>query len=73
MIAGGSQTGIPRGLRIDEPYDNLSFAPTLLRLMGRIDAENRPDAGLSDLGFRRFPGRLVKEIVSPPATATSGR
>ena len=38
MIAGGAKTGIPRGLVVDEPYDGLSFTPTILRLMG-IDHE----------------------------------
>ncbi|MBP9664580.1 MAG: alkaline phosphatase family protein [Pyrinomonadaceae bacterium] len=63
MIAGGETTGIPRGLEVDEPYDNLSVLPTILSLMGRIDENNRPDAALSAMGFRRFPGRVVTEIV----------
>ncbi len=33
LFAGGSRTGIPRGLRITEPYDGLSFAPTMRRLL----------------------------------------
>jgi len=37
MIAGGNETGIPRGLRIDHPYDSLSLAPTVLRLVGKAD------------------------------------
>ncbi len=70
MIAGGNTTGIPRGLRVDEPYDNLSFAPTLLRLMGRIDTENRPDPALAALGFRRLPGRCRKrDHITRPDTA----
>lgn len=63
MIAGGETSGIPRGLRVDEPYDNLSVLPTILSLMGRIDENNRPDPALAALGFRRFPGRLVTEIT----------
>jgi hypothetical protein len=62
MLAGGDLTGIPRGLRVEEPYDNLSVLPTIFRLMGRVDAENRPDAALSSIGFRRFPGRAVSEV-----------
>lgn len=34
MLAGGAETGIPRNQRIVEPYDSLSFAPTILDLMG---------------------------------------
>ena len=32
MFAGAN---VPRGMTIDEPYDSLSFAPTVLRLLGR--------------------------------------
>ncbi|MBV9398907.1 MAG: alkaline phosphatase family protein, partial [Bryobacterales bacterium] len=35
LIAGGDQTGIPRGLKIQTPYDSLSFVPTILALMNR--------------------------------------
>ncbi len=63
MMAGGEKTGIPRGLAVTEPYDSLSVMPTILRLMGRVDDTNRPDAELYKLGYRRFPGRTVKEIV----------
>lgn len=65
MIAGGARTGIPRGLAVETPYDGLSFMPTVLRLMGKIDEENRPNAELEGLGFRRFPGRVIREITSP--------
>ena len=65
MIAGGLNTGIPRGLAVEQPYDGLSFTPTILRLMGKIDDENRPVGELKELGFRQFPGRLIKEIVVP--------
>jgi arylsulfatase A-like enzyme len=63
MIAGGDATGIPRGKVVDEPYDSLSFMPTLLALMGRIDDQNRPTPAMSALGFRPFPGRVVRELV----------
>ena len=33
LFAGGSRTGIPRGLKITEPYDGLSFAPTVKRML----------------------------------------
>jgi Type I phosphodiesterase / nucleotide pyrophosphatase len=53
LVAGGARTGIPRGLRVETPYDGLSFAPTILALMGRADpglpgtpiAELLPDQG----------------------------
>jgi hypothetical protein len=38
--------------------------PTILRLMGRIDDTNQPDAALYKLGYRRFPGRVIKEIAN---------
>ena len=71
MLAGGSKTGIPRGLEITEPYDSLSVMPTILRLMGRIDASNQPDAGLYRLGFRRFPGRVVGEVTGGQTTSSA--
>lgn len=65
MMAGGASTGIPRGLEVDEPYDSLSFIPTVMRLMGKIDDENRPTPELKNKGYRRFPGRVITEITSP--------
>jgi hypothetical protein len=64
MLAGGAKTGIPRGLEITEPYDSLSVMPTLLRLMGRADSANRPDPDLFKLGYRKFPGRAVTEVLN---------
>lgn len=49
MLAGGDETGIPRHRVIDEPYDSLSLAPTLLDLMGI-------HAGAS------LPGRRIQEL-----------
>lgn len=65
MIAGGKKTGIPRGLTVEEPYDGLSFIPTLLRLMGKIDDQNRPNPELAERGFSKFPGRVIKEVTVP--------
>ncbi len=62
MMAGGSKTGIPRGLNIEEPYDGLSFVPTILSLMGKIDEKNRPAADLAARGFKSFPGRVITEF-----------
>lgn len=64
MLAGGRQTAIPRGLKIEEPYDNLSFAPTVFRLMGKTNENNYPNAELFQVGFRRFPGRIISEIFA---------
>jgi len=52
LFAGGDGTGIPRGLRVAAPYDSLSFAPTILALMGRRDPT--------------LPGPLIRELVSAP-------
>ena len=49
LIAGGKDTGIPQGVRIETPYDSLSFAPTILSLMGRPE----PD----------LPGPLIQELA----------
>lgn len=64
MLAGGSKTDIPHGLVIDEPYDSLSFLPTLLALTGNLRDDNNPVPMLWNKGFRRFPGRTVKEIFT---------
>jgi hypothetical protein len=51
MFAGGERTGIPRNRVIEEPYDSLSFAPTLLDLMG-LPEETSP-----------MPGRIIRELL----------
>ena len=63
MIAGGNKTGIPQATTIDEPYDSLSFVPTLLALTGNLRDDSSPITVLWDKGFRRFPGRVVKELL----------
>jgi hypothetical protein len=63
MISGGERTGIPRGLVVDEPYDSLSFVPTLLALTGGLRDDMTPVPALWEKGFRRFPGRVVREII----------
>ncbi len=50
MLAGGGESGIPRSLVIEEPYDSLSFVPTILDLMGL-----NQDA-------RKLPGRPISEL-----------
>jgi hypothetical protein len=48
MIVGGNETRIPKGLVVDQPYDTLSFAPSVLRLTG--------------LSAGRLPGRVIDEL-----------
>jgi hypothetical protein len=50
LFAGGKDTGIPSGLRVETPYDSLSFVPTILSLMGRPE----PD----------LPGPVIQEIMT---------
>ena len=49
LMAGGRDTGIPVGLRVETPYDSLSFLPTILSLMGRAE----PD----------LPGPVIRELA----------
>jgi hypothetical protein len=62
MVAGGQKTNLPRALEVDEPYDSLSFIPTLLALTGNLRDDNSPVPDLWQRGFRPFPGRVVKEL-----------
>ena len=71
MLAGGNKTGIPQGVVIEQPYDSLSFLPTLLALTGNLRDDNNPIPTLWDKGFRRFPGRPVKEIFVRPESHQS--
>jgi hypothetical protein len=64
MIAGGDKTGIPRGLEVSEPYDSLSFAPTIFNLMGFVNDDGSPRDDIRKKGFRRMPGRMITEITS---------
>jgi hypothetical protein len=65
LLPGGERTGIPRGLVVEEPYDSLSFVPTLLRLMGKVNEKNEPIPELSQRGFKPFPGRIIRELAEP--------
>ena len=51
LFAGGADTGIPQHLQITQPYDSLSFVPTILELMGR-----HADAA-------KLPGRPIQEVL----------
>jgi Type I phosphodiesterase / nucleotide pyrophosphatase len=66
MIAGGQKTNIPRAFDVEEPYDSLSYIPTLLALTGNLRDDNSPVPELWQRGFRPFPGRVVKELFSGP-------
>jgi hypothetical protein len=66
MLAGGNKTAIPHGLIVEEPYDSLSFVPTVLALTGNLRDDNNPIPILWDKGFRRFPGPPVREVLAKP-------
>ena len=61
LVAGGAETGIPRGAVLEEPYDSLSFVPTVLQLIGKNE-----DA-------RDLPGRPIKELLTAAARSTATR
>ena len=63
MISGGEKTRLAHGNVVDEPYDSLSFVPTVLALMGNLRDDSNPVPVLWNKGFRRFPGRLITEIL----------
>ena len=63
MLAGGGRTGIPRGAVVEEPYDSLSFVPTVLALTGQLKDERNPVPVLWQRGFRSFPGRIIREAI----------
>ena len=66
MFAGGRKTSIPQALVVDEPYDSLSFVPTVLALTGNLRDDSNPIPVLWEKGFRRFPGRVVQEVLAKP-------
>jgi hypothetical protein len=75
MLAGGDKTAIPQAMVVEEPYDNLSFVPTVLALTENLRDDNNPIPVLWDKGFRRFPGRPVREVLAKPGnpkTAVTG-
>ena len=55
LFAGGADTGIPRHRQVEEPYDSLSFVPTILDLMG-LHAE-----------AAQLPGRPIQEVLRSEA------
>jgi hypothetical protein len=74
MFAGGEATHIPRGSVVEEPYDSLSFVPTVLTLTGQLP----PPGEAAHVNFapplRPFPGRVIAELFGgrpSPAIANS--
>jgi len=62
LFAGGADTGVPHHQEIQEPYDSLSFVPTILELMGK-----HADAA-------KLPGHAIQEVLpanGPAVTASS--
>jgi hypothetical protein len=70
MFAGGRKTSIPQALVVDEPYDSLSFMPTVLALTGNLRDDSNPIPVLWEKGFRRFPGRVIREVMAKPEVQT---
>jgi len=72
MFAGGANTRIPRALTITEPYDSLSFVPTVLTLTGQL-----PTPGMSlTAGYAhqpaQYPGRIIAELFAAQPRPTEG-
>lgn len=70
MLAGGERTRIPRALVIHEPYDSLSFVPTVLALTDQLA---RPARELTPAKFaappaRLYPGRIINELFDTKET-----
>lgn len=70
MFWGGESTNVPQGAVVEEPYDSLSFVPTVLALTGQLSDGQRPVPILWERGFRAFPGRPVQEVLGKGAQAT---
>jgi hypothetical protein len=76
MFAGGEATGVPRGLVVEEPYDSLSFVPTVLTLTGRLPRPETTQATDFAAPYApQFPGRVIRELFRTdkpsPAVADS--
>jgi len=69
MFAGGELSGIPQAKVVTEPYDSLSFVPTVLALTGKLQRDNVPSSALLERGFTRFPGRIIPLSINRSPTA----
>ncbi len=71
MFVGGANTSVPRGLTITEPYDSLSFVPTILALTGKGPAQLGAPALV---GYTpqpaQYPGRVIAELFALPQKTT---
>ena len=66
MFAGGAHTGVPRGLTVSEPYDSLSFVPTVLTLTGQMPMPGTPMTAGFNSQPAQFPGRVIAELFAAP-------
>ena len=66
MFAGGANVNIPHGLTINEPYDSLSFIPTVLTLTGQLPAPGVARTAHYTQPTRQFPGRVIVELFAAP-------
>lgn len=72
MLWGGAETGLKRGVKIEAPYDSLSFVPTLLVLLEGSDSslQEAAESGFGGNGagnghvYSTLPGLPVREIFS---------
>jgi hypothetical protein len=62
MFAGGAKTGIPQGLSVDDPYDSLSFVPTIFALTGQFDPRSNGENS-EQRKFAPFPGPVIRELM----------
>jgi hypothetical protein len=73
LLWGGRNFHLPAGTALEEPATTLDVAPTLLRLVGLLDADNRAirQAGaVRERPFLPFPGRA---LITPGADVASRR
>ncbi|HKP73064.1 MAG TPA: hypothetical protein VJT82_09005, partial [Pyrinomonadaceae bacterium] len=79
MLAGGEHTRVPRGLVVQEPYDSLSFVPTVLALTNQLPLPEQLSPVKFDEQPRLYPGRIITELFdatrrpSKPLADTAGR
>ncbi|MGH9944066.1 MAG: hypothetical protein ACRD9R_17110, partial [Pyrinomonadaceae bacterium] len=80
MFSGGEKTGIPQGFAVTEPYDSLSFVPTVLALTAQTTDDAPFTARPTPVGFNSppsepdissYPGRVIKEIFAPARPTAS--
>jgi hypothetical protein len=64
MLAGGAATRIPRALVIREPYDSLSFVPTILALTNQLSPAQTSPVRFDERA-RPYPGRIIDELFDP--------